>query len=73
MAMASAVSRSGASTEPRYSPLLRIMMKRQLQRLAAVGLFREPFIGIDRNARGSTALVVIIIRLGFSFWSCRER
>src|SRR5262249_31345980 len=31
IATASALSRSGASTEPRYSPLLRMMMTRQLR------------------------------------------
>src|SRR5436190_11330068 len=31
MAAASALSRSGASTEPRYSPLLRMMRTRQLR------------------------------------------
>src|SRR6476469_6033868 len=41
MATASALSRSGASTEPRYSPLLRMMMTRQLRRLAG-------FFGLGR-------------------------
>ena len=40
MATASALSRSGASTELRYSPRLRMMMTRQLRSLAAVGFFR---------------------------------
>jgi hypothetical protein len=42
MATASALSRSGASTEPRYSPLLRMMMTRQLRRFAGfLGLVRR--------------------------------
>jgi hypothetical protein len=36
------LSRSGASIEPRYSPLLRMMMTRQLRRLAGfLRLVRE--------------------------------
>ena len=55
MATSSALSRSGASTEPRYSPRLRMMMTRQLRSLAAVDFFLVVFIG-DRNSRGLTAL-----------------
>src|SRR4029077_19750396 len=55
MATASALSRSGASTDPRYSPRLRMMMTRQLRSLAAVDFFLVVFIG-DRNSRGLTAL-----------------
>jgi hypothetical protein len=40
-------SRAGASTDPRYSPLLRMMMTRQLRRLAAAALFLAIFIGSD--------------------------
>jgi hypothetical protein len=45
MATASARSRSGASTEPRYSPRLRMMMTRQLRSLAAAGLCLVIFFG----------------------------
>ena len=42
-------SRSGASTVPRYSPLLRMMMTRQLRRLVEVGIFLAVFIGEGRR------------------------
>jgi hypothetical protein len=62
IAAASARSRSGASTEPRYSPLLRIMMTRQLRRLAGLssktfrplktpGLFPQPEAAVCRRER----------------------
>src|SRR5215468_9685384 len=45
MATDSALSRSGASTEPRYSPLLRVMMTRQL---------RGGFLGLVRLDTAAT-------------------
>jgi hypothetical protein len=42
------LSRSGASTEPRYSPLRRMMLTRQLQ-LATVGFFLAVFMCAGRQ------------------------
>jgi len=50
MATASALSRSGASTEPRYSPRLRMMTTRQLRSLA--GFFERE----GESARGRAGL-----------------
>jgi hypothetical protein len=47
--VASALSRSGAWTEPRYSPRLRMMMTRQLCRLAMVGFFLAVFMCAGRQ------------------------
>jgi hypothetical protein len=49
MATASALSRSGASTDPRYSPRLRMMMTRQLRSFAAVSFLLPVFMRAGRQ------------------------